>query len=241
MNMPKCVIYALTSSDAPDEIRYIGKITLSTDKRLALHISYAQKQRRTAVHRWICSHLDRGHTINILALKADAEWDGDEESIIAAYRARGARLLNILPGGQGTLGFRHSEEARRQRSEYMRRNTRGASASEKIAGKLRGRKRDPEAIEQQRLSVLGEKNHFFGKQHTDQANEANGRARAKLSDAEVLELRALYAAGEQQRDLARRFQISQAQVSAIINGTAYHWLKLEKLSRSRSSRDHKSR
>ncbi len=54
---------------------------------------------------------------------------------------------------------------------------------------------------------------------------------AKLSDQQVHEVRAAYEHGMGQRLLARMSGVSQAQVSAIVNGTAYRWLNLGKIDR----------
>jgi hypothetical protein len=225
--MPSCLVYGLASSEAPATVRYIGKTTLAPKVRLNLHLSAAKRSARTAVHRWIVSHLRRGNDILMLPLVDGANWDGDEERVISEYRASGASLMNILPGGQGTLGLRHTDEERMRRSERRKGKALPPETRAKVSASLKGHQRSLEAREKQRRSVMGSANHFHGKSHTAAAKEANGRARVKLTDEQVLEARASFAAGEPQKSIAARLGISQAQVSAIVNGKAYRWLANE--------------
>jgi hypothetical protein len=62
-----------------------------------------------------------------------------------------------------------------------------------------------------------------GKRHSNE--NANGKARAKLDDETVRRLRALRAAGRTQDSLAAEFDISQAQVSCLVRGKTYGWVR----------------
>lgn len=226
-----CLIYGLVSSAAPDEIRYIGKTTLAQAQRLRLHIYAAQKHRKARVHRWICEEMGAGHAIQMVPLKESASYYGDEESFIAAYRERGARLVNTTKGGQGAPGFRWSDAMRKAAAERSKGRTLSLDARMRISAKLKGVKLSDATRARMSASRQGERNHFFGKSHDAKAKEANGRARAKLTDEQVRELHARFVAGEKQRDLAVAYGISQAQVSGIVNGATYAWLGLGKARR----------
>lgn len=225
-----CSIYGLVSSDRPDVVRYVGKTTLGADKRLRLHLSAAKKG-RTAVQRWIAAHVERGDEIRIVILRDDAQWDGDEEQFIAEYRQTG-KLLNHLDGGQGTLGLKWGKASRARASLARTGSVVPEAARRKISAALKGHKRTSEARAKQAASVSGEANHFYGRSHSAESREANGRARAKLTDDQVQSLRAQYASGTPQAALAIQYGISQAQVSAVVNGRAYRWLGLGPIKRA---------
>jgi hypothetical protein len=60
----------------------------------------------------------------------------------------------------------------------------------------------------------------------DQAEPAEeGRRRFKLGPPEVRAIRAALADGESQRDVARRFGVSQQTVAAISTGQRWGWVK----------------
>lgn len=220
-----CIVYGLSASDEPDRIRYIGQTTLPMDQRLKLHISAAKKA-RTPVARWIKAHMDRGLEIAATIIKADAVWSEDEISIIAEYRAK-QELLNVADGGEGAPGTKRSEVFRAKLSARRKGVPIADEVKAAISAKLTGRKRPAAECEKQRLSVMGEANHFFGRSHTAEAKAANGKARAKLTEAQVIEIRARFAAGEQQRALGAEYGISQAQVSGVVNGRTYAWVPFE--------------
>jgi HNH endonuclease len=50
------------------------------------------------------------------------------------------------------------------------------------------------------------------------------RAFAKLTQTQVLEIRARYASGEKQRDLASEFNVRQPRISKIVTRKAWRWL-----------------
>ena len=68
-----------------------------------------------------------------------------ESECIDLYRRRGARLVNVTPGGDGKTGARHSDEYKLKMSEKMRGNTYGVGrkhtdeARERISATMRGR------------------------------------------------------------------------------------------------------
>jgi group I intron endonuclease len=69
---------------------------------------------------------------------------------------------NSTKGGDGVFGFKHSEET-----------------VKRVADKNRGRKASSETKTKMREAHGGEKNHFFGKQHTEDARKRNAEAHFK--------------------------------------------------------------
>ena len=78
-----------------------------------------------------------------------AEWQTEEEAfahekfLIACFRGMSAPLVNIANGGQGSSGFKHSEEWKEKISAMykgVKRPSPSPEAREKIRAKLKGRK-----------------------------------------------------------------------------------------------------
>lgn len=225
-----CVVYGLASSNAPDRVRYIGQTTLLPAVRLRIHLQSAKRKPRQAVQHWINKHLADGHTILMIILKTDAEYHRDEQAMICAYRAAGADLMNHTDGGEGVFGYRHTPEecARRGLASVARAQNRSpevaAEINQRISGALKGRAIPAEVCAKMAAARLGEKNPFFGQTHAEATRIANAKARARLTDDQVRDLRRRYTAGESQTFLASSFGLSQAQVSQAVRGETYWWV-----------------
>jgi hypothetical protein len=225
-----CVVYGLVSSHEPERVRYIGQTTLLPAVRLRIHLQSAKRRPRQAVQRWINKHLADGHTILMLILKTDAEYHRDEQAMISAYRAAGADLMNLTDGGEGVFGYRHTPEecARRGAANSVRARNRSpevaAEINRRTSETLKGRPIPAEVRAKMAAARIGEKNHFFGKHHAEASRIANAKARAKLTDDQVKDMRRRRAAGETQAALGVAFGISQAQVSVALHGKTYWWV-----------------
>lgn len=94
----KSEIYALTDPDS-GEVRYIGKANCSS-ARLVSHLRDAVT-RDTPVYRWVRKLHRAGKvpSLQVLACCIGDDWKAAERRLIAEYRARGVRLLNVAEGG----------------------------------------------------------------------------------------------------------------------------------------------
>lgn len=95
-------IYGLTEpgSDKVEDIRYVGK-TNNLKRRRKDHI-YKSKNPTKKLHFWILSLLEQDLSPDIRQLDIvpdDVDWEEWEVQKIAEYREMGARLFNIMPGG----------------------------------------------------------------------------------------------------------------------------------------------
>lgn len=95
-------------------VRYVGKTVAHVHIRLSSHISAALKDGKdTYVCRWI-------RVLNAAGIRPVAEqietvgdaWAEREAHWIGWYRSQGALLTNVTLGGEGALGWRHTEEVR---------------------------------------------------------------------------------------------------------------------------------
>lgn len=74
-----------------------------------------------------------------------------EMGLIKCLRRNGVRLANMTDGGEGTIGRIATEESKRNHSD-----------------KMRGRVAAPETKEKMRLAHSGERNHFYGRSHSEE-------------------------------------------------------------------------
>lgn len=141
------IVYALADPETR-EVRYVGETARALAQRVAQHRKTSRSKTTPPVNAWL-----RGLGVAPLAIEIEShvnecEMHDAEAYWIEQFRAMGARLLNIAPGGLARSGFRHTEEQkakwRAQRrgenaSHYGRRHSEetkarlSAMASERVA------------------------------------------------------------------------------------------------------------
>lgn len=108
------IVYALV--DPRDRsIRYVGETVRSLHARVAQHLRAANEKTTPPVNAWIRGILSSGSkpvSIVIEELGCKQDMHDAEAYWIAQFRAMGADLLNIAPGGSTRTGYRHSAETR---------------------------------------------------------------------------------------------------------------------------------
>ena len=114
-----CIVYGLMDMEV-GQIRYVGQTTRTMKKRFAEHVEHARQGRKTPVHCWIKSILDRGGEVGIMPIIENAVLHETEVEVIARLKDEGYDLLNLTDGGEGTLGWIMSDEQRERHSEQMR-------------------------------------------------------------------------------------------------------------------------
>lgn len=93
--MRKAMIYGLACPDT-GEVRYIGK-AVNTRKRYDSHMR--ERRRRTPLYDWLGSMRSKGKAPVMVELASAFDWEATERTIIAQYRADGAKILNVADGG----------------------------------------------------------------------------------------------------------------------------------------------
>ena len=104
--MNKIKIYALSSSNEPDNFRYIGKTACSLKYRLSRHL-YDNKNTKTHKGNWIRKEIGNGYKIlikEIFEVPVDDSWEEWEIHFISEYKNNGYKLTNGTIGGEGLHG-----------------------------------------------------------------------------------------------------------------------------------------
>lgn len=171
-------MYALVADFAPDIIRYVGRTKYADpSKRLSQHL-HRPNSRKSYKNNWIVQTLEKGKVLAIV-LEANLTF---EESVereiywIAFYKNLGHKITNLTIGGEGTRGYKASEETK-----------------EKLRLSHLGNVPSLETREKLRLANKGERNHHWGKkQHPEWAAKSRKSAlgyrhtvetRAKISES----------------------------------------------------------
>lgn len=116
------VIYGLCDPTTEDYIEYIGFTTQTPSTRLSEHISKAKYNiNRTCVSNWVKSLLNKNvKPVQIIIEKGDTvNWPEREQYWISYYRNINPNLKNLTEGGEGVLGWNHSEETKLKLSEIV--------------------------------------------------------------------------------------------------------------------------
>jgi hypothetical protein len=95
---PRVTVYALSSSESSNMVRYIGQTSKSLDERLSRHKSTSAD---TPVALWIRGEIAKGRSIVIHTLEKNARRGEAEVRWIALFKGSGAKLLNCNRGGGG--------------------------------------------------------------------------------------------------------------------------------------------
>lgn len=84
------------------------------------------------------------------------------------YIKRYNPLFNFTKGGEGLLGFNHSDETKEKLRKAHLGKKQSLETRRKLSEYHKGRKLPKETCEKIRQSHLGEKNHFYGKKHSNE-------------------------------------------------------------------------
>ena len=161
--MKKFKIYALSSSQEPENYRYIGQTVKSLNDRLIMH-RYKAKVENNHRANWIKKEIQNGNQILITELDEVEEdkWVEAERHYIRLFKSMGANLTNYSDGGESNmLGKKHSRETI-EKMIKTRTGRPGITHSEETKEKLR----------QKTLQQIKEKGHPRGMLGKKQSKES---------------------------------------------------------------------
>lgn len=183
--------------------------------------------------------------VTLLETCDEASADIRETFWIAHLANEGAPLTNLTQGGGGIRGWRHSEEAKARIGASQRARPRTAHEKEHLRSINLGREMTPEHkakigaslkgrvvsdITRRRCSTtqLGNQNALgcirtaeTRAKMRERAAKGEASPSAALSDDQAQEIRAQYAQGTPQAELARRYNVSKTCVHRVVHGATY--------------------
>lgn len=108
-------IYRLIDPETK-ETRYVGKTNQFLSKRLSGHITKAKRNRTTHVSCWIFSLLNKNMKPIIELIEVCNNWVEREQYYISLY----GNLCNHTAGGEGSLGYKQSQEHKDKISKSLK-------------------------------------------------------------------------------------------------------------------------
>lgn len=132
-------VYALIR-ESNDTVRYIGWTSNTTEKRFKEHLNCKAGKRKTPVYDWMRKYEDV-KPITLHAGLTDDEARALEVELIEQYGID--NLLNIAAGGEGSRGFKHTEEHKANISKRFKGRPLSEEHKRKISEANKGRKRRP--------------------------------------------------------------------------------------------------
>ena len=114
MGNQNCTIYALCDP-ITNKIRYIGQTTLNPLCRLTQHINNALGYKnKSHLYCWIRKLNQNNQRPKVKILQENAEWNVDEITWIEQAKLMGIDLVNHTRGGNGIVGYKHTDEVKKK-------------------------------------------------------------------------------------------------------------------------------
>lgn len=148
-------IYVLKEPDT-FAVRYVGW-TIDLRRRLRDHTKPSRVCGHQHRDKWLASLIERGlnPVMEVVETGTSTGWADAERKWIAHYRNDGADLTNHTDGGEGALGRKHSDDAKRRMSEKRKGIKPSARAIEASITLHKGKPRPAYIHEKLRLAVAG--------------------------------------------------------------------------------------
>lgn len=149
-------IYTL-ADPRTNEVKYVGKTIYSLKDRLYGHLRIRKITSRR--QNWIISLKNKGLSpvIELIDIVSDDVWEEEEIFYISYFRFLGFVLFNVTEGGDGTKGFKWSEECRRKFIKQRTGVPRKEETKRRIRETLKGRKRPKEVGQKISIGLRGKK------------------------------------------------------------------------------------
>lgn len=164
-------LYVLFRKSDPENIRYVG-ITMHDDvtKRFNSHLDKTKHGVNRPVNDWIGKYYP---DVEVKKVGSSESWEDiclQEIELISKLKAKGHRLLNQTLGGEGTFGFKDSEETRAKKSLALKGREVTQETRRKISLSNTGKRRTAEAKKKMSEKKLGKK---LSKEHAKKIGAAN--------------------------------------------------------------------
>ena len=217
------IIYKATS---PSGKSYIGQTVSSLFKRKNRHYAFATRKGSSGYHHKIARAIRKyGDNIKWVVLCYDIpinQLSSVERWCIATYDTFNEGY-NSTRGGEGTSGFKHSEETRKKISESLKGHGHTKESREKMS---KSHKRKKLSAEHRRKIGEAGKGRVDSKEAREKRSKTNSGKKNSdfIMNVEIAEkIRKEYFIGEySQKELAKKYKCSSNMVSKIVNNLRYN-------------------
>jgi predicted transcriptional regulator len=154
-----------------------------------------------------------------------------EREFIELYKRKedGGILCNLTKGGDGALGIRHTEEARKKMGEPNKGKTISDWHRQRISESHTGKIVSEETKEKVSEKMSGENNHRYGvnaseetrKKMCESSKKGESNHASKLTSSDVLEIRRLSSEGMGQNKIAKLFGVAKFAIHSIVKGLTW--------------------
>lgn len=212
------VIYGLSCQCHPERgVRYVGQTFQSPPGiRLVQHFSDANTKRSTLpVHYWIRRHGAENIEMQILEsnVSLDRIYEAEAQWISFCGTIRESGGLNLLPGGRGVFGWKHSDETRGKMSQSRMGHAVSQETKAKLSQANAGRSHH---TDEQRRASSERMKRKFGESHY----------RVKLKESEVEEIITLIWESFSNQEIADIYGVTRQAIHFIRTGK--NWKHLER-------------
>jgi hypothetical protein len=151
-----------------------------------------------------------------------------EREFIELYKRKedGGILCNLTKGGDGVLGIKHTEEARKKMGEPNKGKTISDWHRQRISEFHTGRKHSEESKKRMSESKIGKglgikASEETRKKMSESAVKGEGHQFSKLKQSDVLEIRRLNSEGMGQNKIAKLFGVAKFTIHSIVKGITW--------------------
>jgi hypothetical protein len=174
---------------------------------------------------WTSIARNTSYEVEVLFDGIDYEFAKEKEKeFIDLYKRKedGGTLCNITKGGDGVLGLRHDEEARRKMGEPNKGKTISEWHRKRISEFHAGKKISEETKRKMSESQIGKS---IGRKASEEtklkmlasAKRGENNVTSKLTESNVLKIRELNESGLSQRKIAAQFNTTKSNAGFIVN------------------------
>ena len=167
-----------------NQIVYVGKDSnIDTNERHKQHFQ-PSKYDKQPINRILQNNPDR--YIHQLLWEIDDCTNNHLNQMEIYYIKKYDPQFNFTEGGDGTTGYKHSEESRKKMSENNARYWQGKTLSEETRKKMsescKGKKLSEETRKKMSESRKGENNPMYGKRHSEETRKKMSESRSKAQN-----------------------------------------------------------
>lgn len=203
---------------------YIGK-TNNLELRWKNHIKVARGGKESysihfqAIHAAIKKYSENNFTLSIIK-ECDSELESlqEEIKIISDMKQSGIKLYNLTNGGEGLLGYKHTDSAKNKISNYLR--TRQLTDQNKL------NMSNAQTERWKTRSRIGKPCSNETKLQISIANKGENNGVAKLTEANVIHIKQLLKEGNLfHKEIAKMFNVSRVLITNINTGKLWNHIK----------------